>query len=216
MKKIISAAIAFCILIPTLLFSTQAASDNDREAFAVNEDLYTLLEINPGAFEKEQYKNFRLRISADPGSETCTYSIEFQKDGYDGYVYGEYKAISYKEAFRRLKNNDYRSSHWDSDLSDISENDVLCELVYTDAIDLHYMMPCYKFYVEVKDEDQLTEYQIGENDKLYFFYYVPAVDMNENPETGETDPVAAAVCVVASAVLLAAAQINLKKFRKNT
>ena len=39
MKKIISAAIAFCILIPTLLFSTQAASDNDREAFAVNEDL---------------------------------------------------------------------------------------------------------------------------------------------------------------------------------
>jgi hypothetical protein len=78
------------------------------------------------------------------------------------------------------------------------------------------MIPCYKFYVEVKDEDQLTEYQIGENDKLYFFCYVPAVDMNENPETGETDPVAAAVCAVASAVLLAAAQINLKKFRKNT
>ena len=51
MKKIISAATAFCILIPTLLFSTQAASDNDREAFAVNEDLYTLLETNPGAKE---------------------------------------------------------------------------------------------------------------------------------------------------------------------
>ena len=66
MKKIISAAIAFCILIPTLLFSTQAASDNDREAFAVNEDLYTLLETNPGAFEKEQLKNFRLRDTDIP------------------------------------------------------------------------------------------------------------------------------------------------------
>ena len=92
----------------------------------------------------------------------------------------------------------------------------MCELVYTDAIDLHYMMPCYKFYVEVKDEDWLTQYQIGENDMLYFFYYVPAVDMNENPETGEADPVAAAVCAAASAVLLAAVQINLKKFRKST
>ena len=92
----------------------------------------------------------------------------------------------------------------------------MCELVYTDAIDLHYMMPCYKFYVEVKDESWLTQEQVSDNEKLYFFYYVPAVDMNENPETGETDPVAAAVCAVASAVLLAAAQINLKKFRKNT
>ncbi len=172
--------------------------------------------IYPADAKTPQPYGVKFEISADPGSETCTYRIEFQKDGYDGYVYGEYKAISYKEAFRRLKNNEYRSSNWDSDLSGISENDVLCELVYTDAIDLHYMMPCYKFYVEVKDEDQLTQKQVSDNEKLYFFYYVPAVDMNENPETGEADPVAAAVCAAAFAVLLAAAQINLKKFRKNT
>ncbi len=133
--------------------------------------------------------------------DVCEITIEFQKDGYAGYEAGEYKAISYKDAFLRLKNNDYRSIHYDDDLTDISENDVLCELVYTDAIDLHYMMPVYKFYVRVKDESWLTQEMVGEDEEMYFFYYVPAVDMKaENPQTSDMP--------VGSAILLGAASLS--------
>ncbi len=137
-------------------------------------------------------------------------TIDFQKDGYDGYELGEYKAISYDEAFAKLKNGEYRSAYTDSDLSGISKDDVLCELVYTDAIDLHYMLPAYKFYVDIKDEAWTKQLLTEKDSNLYFFYYVPAVDIKpENPQTADS-PVIVSVAICAAS-LFGAALIIFKK-----
>ena len=151
---------------------------------------------------------FYVHVSGD-GKIESSISVDFQLNGFDGYEHGEYKAVSYEEAFRRLKTNDYRSVHWEDDLSGVSENDVLCELVYTDAIDLHYLIPCYKFYVEVKDETWLNQEQVSGGEKMYFFYYVPAVDMNENPQTSDANA-AAAVALCAASLLGAALILRIK------
>ena len=156
---------------------------------------------------------FSIRVRENAENESSI-TVDFQFNGYEGYEYGKYEAISYKEAFRRLKNNDYRSLHFGDDLSEISESDVLCELVYTDAIDLHYMIPCYKFYVEVKDEAWLTQEHVADGEKMYFFYYVPAVDMNINPGTGDNIlPVAVLTAVAVCALSLPAAVFKKKQKR---
>ena len=151
---------------------------------------------------------FYVRVLDDAENKSYI-SIDFQLNGYEGYEAGEYKTISYEKAFEKLKDGEYRSLYTPDDVSWVTKDDVLCELVYTDAIDLHYMMPVYKFYVRIKDESWLTQEKVGEDEELYFFFYVPAVEMNEqNPQTSDAAVTAA---VGALSLSLAGAALLIRK-----
>ena len=195
---------------PEKAYYTHSISDQTKQY----DGFYTISEIRTYKDKSAAYALASVVMNCkNNGNTIVSYTLKAYINGVDKFKVGTSKAITYSEALTKLKEHEcYGIFMFDENLD---YNDVTCDFVYTDLISRYRMTPCYKFYVRVLNDDH-TGVKLDEENKYYNTYYVPAVDMNENPETGETDPVAAAVCAVASAVLLAAAQINLKKFRKNT
>lgn len=64
-KRIFTIVIAICTLFTAFIFPVKA-DDEDQMIFEANEDLYSILETSPGAFETSQLKNFKLRESDIP------------------------------------------------------------------------------------------------------------------------------------------------------
>ena len=64
-NKIIVIALTLCLLFATILVPV-SANDNEQMDFNVNEDLYTLIETNPGALDNNVLHNFKLRESDIP------------------------------------------------------------------------------------------------------------------------------------------------------
>lgn len=81
---------------------------------------------------------------------------------------GDYPIISAKEAEELLRKGQYLTSGRDFRESD---QPVRVELTYRSGIGYNYVMPFYKFFVELEEESSWNE----RGNTLYGAYYVPAV-----------------------------------------